>query len=446
MSAASSRNSSPTRPPIVVPPPPPMSSTSPSLVGDQARWMPPTTPAPLPKKPARPDYSSKKKHVPRPPNAFMLFRSMMINTQIPKIENRQQNVSRIAGEIWNKLDEEIKKAWHAKAEEVQREHKLRYPEYKFTPSRKVALKQKEEEGEGQTAEDYIRHLREKYTGVMGPAVAPTRKRKPKSRKVKFEDEDFDPSPKITRSRSRRGVSEEPSTSSSRQHVFSPAYPLAVPQTNPSLPPWRAIPPASTYMPGSSTLDLLLTDEYNRMASHVYGGHVSAMSVPQDASDRMTSRRKGCYDDDKTASTAMSFGHIPMPSPYNTAPGAYGTFTHNMLGLAELALPHANFYQPFYAGPHSFPANTPAPTPSEAPASFAEYGFTFPEELLANIVGDSGCASTISPLDAHAESSYSSAEDAKYSSPPSSTPPPVVPAEVPSPETTDDDTVNPSAVA
>ncbi|KAI0065932.1 hypothetical protein BV25DRAFT_1789169, partial [Artomyces pyxidatus] len=73
--------------------------------------------------------------IPRPPNAFMLFRSHMLNSkQIPKdVERRQQHLSRVAGECWNMLPPEEKKKWQAEAARVLAEHKAKYPSYKFTP-------------------------------------------------------------------------------------------------------------------------------------------------------------------------------------------------------------------------------------------------------------------------------------------------------------------------
>lgn len=193
----------------------------------------------------------------------------MINTQIPKIENRQQNVSRIAGEIWNKLDDEVKQAWHAKAEEVQRQHKLKYPDYKFTPSRRPALKAKDEaDAEGRNLEDYIRHLREKYMGVMGPAVAPTRKRKPKSQRVKDEDEDYIPTLKHIRARLAT-FDALPSTSRAPPSASVNATMRNMAPTT-SLPPWRAPPQSYMPMPAPSAFDyLLMADEYAKMNASQY---------------------------------------------------------------------------------------------------------------------------------------------------------------------------------
>ncbi|KAI0751575.1 hypothetical protein C8Q80DRAFT_1079271, partial [Daedaleopsis nitida] len=73
--------------------------------------------------------------IPRPANAFMLYRSWLIKTgQIPKdIESRQQNISRIAGECWNLLSVEEKAKWHEKARVIREDHNMRNPGYKFSP-------------------------------------------------------------------------------------------------------------------------------------------------------------------------------------------------------------------------------------------------------------------------------------------------------------------------
>ncbi|KAJ3762996.1 high mobility group box domain-containing protein, partial [Lentinula raphanica] len=73
--------------------------------------------------------------IPRPPNAFMLFRSNMLKTKaIPATaERRQQQLSKVAGECWNLMSPEEKQVWHDEAARRMREHQLKYPNYKFAP-------------------------------------------------------------------------------------------------------------------------------------------------------------------------------------------------------------------------------------------------------------------------------------------------------------------------
>ncbi|KAI0638009.1 hypothetical protein C8Q77DRAFT_1088877 [Trametes polyzona] len=145
---------------------------------------PVTVPASL-SRPGTPEMS-KRKRVPRPPNAFMLYRSHLLKTgKIPKsIEHRQQNISRVAGESWNMLADEDKKVWHAKAKEVLNEHMAKHPDYKFSPERKSSRRKSPQDPEvaAHQGENYIRFLREKYLGLAGPSPKPSRSRKPKSRR------------------------------------------------------------------------------------------------------------------------------------------------------------------------------------------------------------------------------------------------------------------------
>lgn len=78
------------------------------------------------------------KKIPRPPNAFMLFRSWLIRDgKLPsEIGRRQQNISRIAGKAWNLLDEPSKNGWRKEAIRLLRDHERKYPGYKFELSAK----------------------------------------------------------------------------------------------------------------------------------------------------------------------------------------------------------------------------------------------------------------------------------------------------------------------
>ncbi|KAG2152174.1 hypothetical protein BD769DRAFT_24519 [Suillus cothurnatus] len=84
-------------------------------------------------------HSSSKEHIPRPPNAFMLYRSHMLKSRgNTDPEKRQQNLSRIAGQLWRAMSKEDRAVWHKKAAEVQAAHYAKYPGYKFKPNRKSA--------------------------------------------------------------------------------------------------------------------------------------------------------------------------------------------------------------------------------------------------------------------------------------------------------------------
>ncbi|KAJ3977694.1 hypothetical protein EV361DRAFT_584504 [Lentinula raphanica] len=119
--------------------------------------------------------------IPRPPNAFMLFRSNMLKTKaIPATaERRQQQLSKVAGECWNLMSPEEKQVWHDEAARRMREHQLKYPNYKFAPvTRGTGRKSKKDaEQSARTDKDRVRELREKWTHVYGPAATPSRRKK-----------------------------------------------------------------------------------------------------------------------------------------------------------------------------------------------------------------------------------------------------------------------------
>ncbi|TFY78424.1 hypothetical protein EWM64_g5586 [Hericium alpestre] len=134
------------------------------------------------------DSPPKPQRIPRPPNAFMLFRSDFLKQGIipQDVERRQQNLSRIAGECWNMLPDVEKKKWQEKAARALADHQARYPSYKFTPSPRTGSKAKSKarsyDADDEDEKDRIRKLRERYIPQMsGPAVPPTRKRKTPSR-------------------------------------------------------------------------------------------------------------------------------------------------------------------------------------------------------------------------------------------------------------------------
>lgn len=80
------------------------------------------------------------KRIPRPPNAFILYRSDFLKRQVvpPEVEKRQQNLSRIAGQCWNMLPETEKAIWFSKAEVIRADHRAKYHSHKTGPFHKDA--------------------------------------------------------------------------------------------------------------------------------------------------------------------------------------------------------------------------------------------------------------------------------------------------------------------
>ncbi|KAL1701924.1 hypothetical protein EV121DRAFT_262590 [Schizophyllum commune] len=93
--------------------------------------------APKPKKLKKTAPAMQPGHVPRPPNAFMLFRSDFVKKgKVPShIESNHGSLSKIAGALWRALPDEERQYWYRKADEEKDIHQQEHPEYEFRPSR-----------------------------------------------------------------------------------------------------------------------------------------------------------------------------------------------------------------------------------------------------------------------------------------------------------------------
>ncbi|PPQ85973.1 hypothetical protein CVT25_001672 [Psilocybe cyanescens] len=72
-------------------------------------------------------------HIPRPKNAFILFRCDFVRQKkIPEsVENDHRNISRIIGKIWRQMTDEQKEPWKKLADQEKVKHHINYPNYKF---------------------------------------------------------------------------------------------------------------------------------------------------------------------------------------------------------------------------------------------------------------------------------------------------------------------------
>lgn len=74
-------------------------------------------------------------HIPRPKNAFILFRCDFVREQkIPEtVERNHRNISRIVGNVWRQMSAEEKAPWVQRADEERLSHLLAYPNYRYSP-------------------------------------------------------------------------------------------------------------------------------------------------------------------------------------------------------------------------------------------------------------------------------------------------------------------------
>jgi hypothetical protein len=111
--------------------------------------------------PKKPGHGKKKAddHIPRPPNAFILFRSSFIKSRhvSTEVETNHSTLSKIIGLTWQNMPHEERQFWHSKAKMAQAEHKRKFPDYAFRPSH---VKSKGGAGGGGGANSEKRKVRE----------------------------------------------------------------------------------------------------------------------------------------------------------------------------------------------------------------------------------------------------------------------------------------------
>ncbi|KAJ7661074.1 hypothetical protein B0H17DRAFT_1212361 [Mycena rosella] len=109
-----------------------------TLLLTHSTFMPPANfDAPEPSRKQRTRHSRKQPegHIPRPPNAFILFRSSFIRSQrvSSEVETSHSTLSKIIGLTWQNLPEDERRVWHTKARAAGEEHRRKFPAYTFRP-------------------------------------------------------------------------------------------------------------------------------------------------------------------------------------------------------------------------------------------------------------------------------------------------------------------------
>ncbi|KAF8897482.1 hypothetical protein BD779DRAFT_381017 [Infundibulicybe gibba] len=279
------------------------------------KMSPPSTPKLSPKsEPSSslpPSPSSRRSHVPRPPNAFMLYRSDFLKRGIipSHVERRQQHLSRVAGECWNLLSPEEKAQWQERAAKVLEEHQRRNPDYKFSPAprgtRRAKGKTTRPDGETTSPSDRIRQIREEYTRIAGPAATPSRQRRTRSKPYSSDTEKDKTSVNtmLPRSLPASPISSPAPTPGGSQFLFSQyPFPQVVAPRRPS-----------------TSLGFFTPSEVSNM-NQVTSLSGFSLSRPASAAPSDASLFSQIHDLDlPIGSEAANFRDVSMPTPTMAAP-------------------------------------------------------------------------------------------------------------------------------
>ncbi|KZT67678.1 hypothetical protein DAEQUDRAFT_634827, partial [Daedalea quercina L-15889] len=72
--------------------------------------------------------------IPRPPNAFILFRQHIFRQlKSASVEHDQRLFSQIVSTTWGELSTTTKANWYRAAAEAKAKHAAAYPNYRFSP-------------------------------------------------------------------------------------------------------------------------------------------------------------------------------------------------------------------------------------------------------------------------------------------------------------------------
>lgn len=94
----------------------------------------------------RSSHSRKKKegHIPRPPNAFMIFRSWLWKNDREQLGGMRDHrkISITAGVLWKSLSKQQQQPYRDEAAVKKLEHKKKYPDYRYSPENKRNVKKR----------------------------------------------------------------------------------------------------------------------------------------------------------------------------------------------------------------------------------------------------------------------------------------------------------------
>lgn len=144
--------------------------------------------------------SSTLRHIPRPANAFILFRLRLMNSGLipDHIKSCQKSVSSIAGQVWRVLTPAQKAIWYAQAAATSSQHRQENPDYKFTPAPRGSrgTKKRSQGKPNSIKPGKTRDPKEKYLNITRPSPRSAQKGR-RQKTTPFDVSRIDQSPSLT---------------------------------------------------------------------------------------------------------------------------------------------------------------------------------------------------------------------------------------------------------
>ena len=96
-------------------------------------------------------------HIPRPANCYILFRRELRKAYVPPPSKKADERARakFTSNLWNNMSREEKAPWREKARLIKEAHKIRYPDYRYKPKRKIPVKGASDLGKKKQVEEKV---------------------------------------------------------------------------------------------------------------------------------------------------------------------------------------------------------------------------------------------------------------------------------------------------
>ena len=258
-------------------------------------------------RPSRSEPRDRKVQPPRPPNAWILYRSFHFKLIRQRDERLSQaSVSKIISEMWKHETEEVKRDFEQQAEARKAQHQELYPDYRFCPKRKEAKRSRKK--------------------------SKSRDATPEDADVDNEDNDDAPPAPPVPAFPHMSYAHQP------QPQFHPPF---VPgyHHNMMMPPWFHLIPESRYGPAGPSPPLSAAPSPSP-APRVGSQSPQQPSVASTSSSPSSRLSPGSESQASSSSSQLSANPMPLPSLPNShhpSPNPYATLPLSILLFQNSAL-------------------------------------------------------------------------------------------------------------